>query len=333
LLVSAPSQLLTIARKAAAAQALDPALVCAVVEQESAWNPWAMRYEPAFFTKYVASLYTNNKVSASEAYARGFSWGFKSPVNPASMPCFSLRYATRSKASPSAAKSCEKSSTSSGPTLPGRSSPGTAAPTLSTQFKFSLAALIICESYMFSKLWLHLATLTLLLALGVALFLSWRADLRDRVQLASELAATKQLVTAADARQHDRDTQLQKTLATLATERRTVATPTQIVKDLPTVIPLPVPITLQTPPPASTAPNVPKPNAPGAIIPPQDLKPLYDFSLDCQACRAKLSAARGNPADEQTKTAPSPKNATTLCASPKAEVFSAASPAPPNGSP
>jgi len=34
-----------------------------------------MRYEPAFFTKYVASLYTNNKVSATEAYARGFSWG------------------------------------------------------------------------------------------------------------------------------------------------------------------------------------------------------------------------------------------------------------------
>jgi soluble lytic murein transglycosylase-like protein len=73
--MSAPSQLLTLARNAAMAQALDPALVCAVVEQESAWNPWAMRYEPAFFTKYVAPLYTNNKVSASEAYARGFSWG------------------------------------------------------------------------------------------------------------------------------------------------------------------------------------------------------------------------------------------------------------------
>jgi hypothetical protein len=28
-----------------------------------------MRYEPLFFAKYVASLYTNNKVSASEAYA------------------------------------------------------------------------------------------------------------------------------------------------------------------------------------------------------------------------------------------------------------------------
>jgi soluble lytic murein transglycosylase-like protein len=73
--MNAPPQLVTMARKAAAAQSLDPALVCAVVEQESAWNPWAMRYEPAFFTKYVASLYTNNKITASEAYARGFSWG------------------------------------------------------------------------------------------------------------------------------------------------------------------------------------------------------------------------------------------------------------------
>ncbi len=34
-----------------------------------------MRYEPLFFAKYVAFLYTNNKIGASEAYARGFSWG------------------------------------------------------------------------------------------------------------------------------------------------------------------------------------------------------------------------------------------------------------------
>src|SRR5260370_27877480 len=70
-----PAQLVALARRAAAAQSLDPALVCAIVEQESAWNPWAIRYAPLFFAKYVASLYTNNKVSASEAYARGFSWG------------------------------------------------------------------------------------------------------------------------------------------------------------------------------------------------------------------------------------------------------------------
>jgi soluble lytic murein transglycosylase-like protein len=70
-----PTYLKEMAQKIAQSHELDPALVCAVIEQESAWNPWAMRYEPAFFAKYVASLYTNNKVSATEAYARGISWG------------------------------------------------------------------------------------------------------------------------------------------------------------------------------------------------------------------------------------------------------------------
>jgi len=70
-----PPNLLALAHKTAAAQSLDPALVCAVVEQESGWNPWAIRYEPAFFAKYVAPLYTNNKITATEAWARGFSWG------------------------------------------------------------------------------------------------------------------------------------------------------------------------------------------------------------------------------------------------------------------
>jgi len=68
-------KLLALAHRAAEAEGLDPALVCAVIEQESGWNPWAMRYEPAFFAKYVAPLYTNNKVGATEAYARGISWG------------------------------------------------------------------------------------------------------------------------------------------------------------------------------------------------------------------------------------------------------------------
>lgn len=73
--MSAPATLVALARKAALAHALDPALVCAICEQESSWNPWSIRYEPLFFAKYVAPLYTNNKVGASEAYARGFSWG------------------------------------------------------------------------------------------------------------------------------------------------------------------------------------------------------------------------------------------------------------------
>jgi len=47
----------------------------AVAEQESGWNPRAMRSEPALFSKYVAPLYTTNKLAATEAYSRGFSWG------------------------------------------------------------------------------------------------------------------------------------------------------------------------------------------------------------------------------------------------------------------
>ncbi len=66
---------MALARQAAAAHQLYPELVCAICEQESAWNPWAIRYEPKFFAKYVAPLFTANKISATEAYARGFSWG------------------------------------------------------------------------------------------------------------------------------------------------------------------------------------------------------------------------------------------------------------------
>jgi hypothetical protein len=43
--------------------------------------------------------------------------------------------------------------------------------------------------------------------------------------------------------------------------------------------------------------------AEGAFIPAADLKPLYDFTLDCQACQAKLLAAQDDLTDEKDKTA------------------------------
>ena len=70
-----PPEVIELARQIAADHALDPQLVCAVIEQESAWNPWAVRYEPAFLTRYVAPLYTAGKLSATEAYTRAMSWG------------------------------------------------------------------------------------------------------------------------------------------------------------------------------------------------------------------------------------------------------------------
>jgi len=65
------SALAALARTIAVQQGLSPSLVCAVIEQESAWNPYAIRYEPAFRTRYVAPL----RVSATEEIARSISWG------------------------------------------------------------------------------------------------------------------------------------------------------------------------------------------------------------------------------------------------------------------
>lgn len=190
---------------------------------------------------------------------------------------------------------------------------------------------------MLPQSWPKLVAIFLGLILFVALVQAWRADHQDRAQLAAELAATKQLLTSADARQHDRDTQLQQTLAQLAAEKRAVATPAQILRELPRTIPLPAPLTLQSNrnaspvgavlgPPAAKAsatathaaeePSVEaRPASPvatpsrsnqklpvGAVIPGVDLKPLYDFALDCQACQAKLSAAQSDLIDERQKT-------------------------------
>src|SRR6184192_2068631 len=67
------SELIEMAKDAARVVLLDPALVCAVCEQESSWNPWAMRFEPGFLAHYV-------KPSLPEApttgeMARATSWG------------------------------------------------------------------------------------------------------------------------------------------------------------------------------------------------------------------------------------------------------------------
>lgn len=68
-------ELIALAKQIATAHELPPELVCAVCEQESSWNVYAIRFEPEFFKTYVAGLYTNNKIDVTEAYGRAFSWG------------------------------------------------------------------------------------------------------------------------------------------------------------------------------------------------------------------------------------------------------------------
>ena len=87
-----------------------------------------------------------------------------------------------------------------------------------------------------------------------------------------------------------------------------MTTPAQVIRDLPEQIPLPQPITLEpAPAPAKDTPQGPNaaqhPAEPAhALIPVEDLKPLYDYSLDCNACRARLATTQNDLADEKTKT-------------------------------
>ncbi len=168
------------------------------------------------------------------------------------------------------------------------------------------------------KLTIRIIELTITATLLAALIFAWRADRKDRAQLATELAAARQSLSQADDRQHNRDDELVKTLATLATQKNAATTPAQIIQALPQQIPLPQPITLQpqpiaTPTSASnpsatsaTTPAKPQPQPrpqPIATVPAADLKPLYDFAIDCNVCQAKLTAAQSDLADEKSKTA------------------------------
>lgn len=200
---------------------------------------------------------------------------------------------------------------------------------------------------MTSRLWLRLAEIAVTTILALALFVSWHADRRDRAQLSTELATAKQALAQAASRQHDRDAQLEQTLAAFAADKRAITTPAQIIRELPRWIPLPAPVTLQPTPPRSSV-SAQAPDSPGlaatvksatqtaisrhlpgserqegnpvtaasddaaqssragrreAVIPSQDLKPLYDFALDCQACQARLAAAHSDLSDERAKTA------------------------------
>jgi soluble lytic murein transglycosylase-like protein len=51
---------------------LDPALVCAIVAQESGFNQYALRFEPLFLQRYVVPLKLTNP---TEAELRAFSFG------------------------------------------------------------------------------------------------------------------------------------------------------------------------------------------------------------------------------------------------------------------
>jgi len=175
---------------------------------------------------------------------------------------------------------------------------------------------------------IEIAISALALILAALAFHAWLASRDDQIRLQATLAAQKQLLDAADARERDRATTLQDMLAQIDALKRATLTPAQILRELPKYLSLPQPITL-APADTGNSPSVPGkgiidqqgsgpsekagtadspalenlPDAPVARIPAADLKPLYDFVQDCRACQAQLAAAKLNAADDAAKIA------------------------------
>ena len=165
---------------------------------------------------------------------------------------------------------------------------------------------------------------------------AWLSSRDEQQRLQSTLATQKQILDAADAREHTREASLSDALARIEKLKRATKTPQQILRDLPNYLPLPQPITLArpadaqqgtapseksasarspqpapSPPDTNSLPTAPQPIVPCnpanaasncvAQIPSADLKPLYDFTQNCRECQLRLAAAQQDHADDLTK--------------------------------
>ena len=169
--------------------------------------------------------------------------------------------------------------------------------------------------------WIKAGAVVVALAFAASVFVAWRDAQRQQAALQTELQNTQQALTEATARQTSRDAALNTLLAQLKKSKAEVQKPEQVVAALPSVLPLPEPVQLGgaaagtdnkvdsgkgkplIPQAASdkshTGEKITTP--PIAEFPTADLKPLYDFAVDCQACQAQLAAAQADLKDEQTK--------------------------------
>ena len=155
------------------------------------------------------------------------------------------------------------------------------------------------------RIWIRVVALIALLGLAAIAFVEERGWRQEQRELKATLAAAQSALQAAEARERERDAQLVNTLAQIAAQKRSVVTPQQALVELPKVLPLPAPIApLVAPSPeAYNESKTDVPQKPVVVLPTEDLKPLYDFALDCKACQAKLTAAQNDLADERSKGA------------------------------
>jgi len=155
---------------------------------------------------------------------------------------------------------------------------------------------------------LELGGAVIMLALLAVLVAAWHGAHDDALKMEATIKAQREVMAEADKRQADRDAALKVSLSQLEDAKKRTQTPQEAVRALPSVIPLPQPIYLAprpNPPQGSgnAAATGTSPAIPDAVIPAADLKPLYDFGIACQECKAKLATAEADRADDQVKLA------------------------------
>jgi hypothetical protein len=160
---------------------------------------------------------------------------------------------------------------------------------------------------MSEKGWLRLAGATILMLLGLSVYLAWRGTQREQAQLQEKLNSAEQAVRDANAREESRKVELDQQLSELQKQEAKVQKPEQVVKALPDVLPLPKPLVLEETP-QSPMPGQPSSKnkldapSPTVLLPVEDLKPLYDSAVACKECQAEVKAAQADLADEKVKT-------------------------------
>ncbi len=167
-------------------------------------------------------------------------------------------------------------------------------------------------------LWIKVAGVAVAVVFTVSVFFAWREAQKQQMALQAELKTTQQALADASAREASRDAAVKSLTAQIRQQKAEVQTPAQLIQALPDVLPLPTPLAIapermDSPPSSGQAEGeTPKgKNTMGGAnegaqkleFPAADLKPLYDFALDCKSCQAQLGAAEADLKDEKAKEA------------------------------
>jgi hypothetical protein len=131
---------------------------------------------------------------------------------------------------------------------------------------------------------------TVLLAVLAWSMLSSREAL---IHAQATIKAQNEVIAQAEARTKTREKEWEKQQEQFADTLRRVQTPQQVVREIPKYLELPRPIVLEQPPARLGEPLPP----PEAKLDAEQLKALFDFSVQCKACTVESGKLKADLAD------------------------------------